>query len=115
MEGEDTKINSLSECRFSSIIFLLRISGIPFQMKKISTIYTVCMATLIVCSFATALGMLFDVYIHRNDLGQAMITMRVLIPLLNSLWIYIYFRYVRKLTISVTATHVVNKYNITVT
>jgi hypothetical protein len=115
MESENTKINSLLERRFGSIIFLLRLAGIPFQMKKISTIYAVYTATLNFCSFLTSVGMLSDVYVHRNDLERAVATLRVLIPLWNSLWIYTYFRYVRKLTISVSTTEVFSKHNITFT
>jgi hypothetical protein len=115
MESEDTKINSLSERRFSSIIFLLRVGGIPFRMKKISTIYAVCMATLVFSSFAAAIGMLFDVYTHWNNLGRAMSTMRVLISLTDIIWIYTYCRYVRTLAISVISIQVVTKRSIKVT
>ena len=115
MERTGTKINSLSERRFSLIVFLLRLGGIPFQMKKISTVYAVYIETLIFCGFTSCVGMLFDVYVHRNDLGHAMTTIRFLIPYMNALWIYIYFRYVRTLTICVTAIEVITKHSITFT
>jgi hypothetical protein len=35
MDSEDTKINSLMDSRFGSVI-LLRLGGIPFKTKKIS-------------------------------------------------------------------------------
>jgi hypothetical protein len=94
MESEGTNINRLSERRFGSIIFLLRSAGIPFQMKKISTIYALYMTTLIVSGFATYIGLLFNGYLHWDDLGRAMTAMRVLIPVTNVMWLYTYCRYV---------------------
>ena len=95
MESVKSKINSLSQLRFSSFIFLLRLGGIPFQMKKVPTIYAVYKETLFFCFFTTYMGMLFDVYVHRKDLGKAMASVRVLISFTNIMWIYTYCRYVR--------------------
>ena len=95
MENEDTNINSLSDRRFGSTILLFRLAGIPFQMKKVSTVYAVYMITVIICGCATYLGMMVDVYIHMDKLGRAMTSMRVLIPLTNIMWIYSYCRYVK--------------------
>jgi len=106
MESDGTKMNSLSERRFSSIIFLLRLTVIPFQLKKISTIYSIYMTTLIFCVFTTYVGLLFDRYVHLDDLGRAMTAMFVLILFTNIMWLYTYCRYVTTLTITVTATQV---------
>jgi len=82
----------MSEIRFSSMIFLFRMAGIPLKMKKVSTIYSVYMVTVITCSFSTYIGMFLDVYMHWDDLGRAMTTMRVLIPVTNIMWIFLYCR-----------------------
>jgi hypothetical protein len=94
MENKDIKIRDLSEGRFGSIICLLRLAGIPFHMKKMSTIYALYMITVVFCSCITFLGMLLDVYVHRDDLRHAMTTVRVVIPLTNNIWMYFYCRYV---------------------
>ena len=70
------------------MIFLLRMAGIPFQMKKISTIYAIYKITVIVCVSTTYLGMLGDVYVHRDDLGRAMTTMRAMFSFTNIMWIF---------------------------
>ena len=85
-------MNSLSERRFGLIVFLLRSAGIPFQMKKISTIYSVYMTTVIICGFATYIGLLLDGYVHLEDLERTMSSMRVFSPVTNALWLYIYCR-----------------------
>jgi hypothetical protein len=109
MESEGTKINRLSERRFGSLIFLLRLGGNPFQMKKISTIYTIYMTTLIFCGFSTCVGILFDGYVHWDDLGRAMTAMRIFIPFTNVMWLYTYCRYVRTLPTYVSAKQLYKK------
>jgi len=103
-----------SDRRFGSIILLFRLAGIPFHIKKMSIIYAIYMRTVIICASTSYLGMFVDVYVHRDDLGHAMTTMRVLFPVTNIMWLYTYCRYVRTLTITVTVKQVVIKHNIIV-
>jgi hypothetical protein len=98
---EVPKLKGLSNSRFGSIIFLLRMAGIPFKMKKISTIYALYMITVIICSCITYIGMFVDVYINKDELGRTMTNLRVSIPYTNFLFIYFYCRYVRTLVVTV--------------
>jgi hypothetical protein len=95
MKTEKQKTKRPLDSRFSSIIFLLRLAGIPLKMKKISIIYTIYMITAIFCTCTTVVGMLVDVCIQRDDLGHAMKNIRMLIPTANNWWIYAYARYVK--------------------
>jgi len=88
MIKKETKLNELSESRFGSMIFLLRLAGIPFQMKKISTIYTIYMITVIICASTTYLGAIVDVYVHSDELGRAMTSMRALVSFTNAAWLF---------------------------
>ena len=90
MNRKDLELKGLSEIRFSSMIFLFRMAGIPLKMKQVPTIYAAYMITVIICSCSTYIGMLVDVYIHWDDLGRAMTTLRVLIPLTNVMWTFSY-------------------------
>jgi len=90
-----------SDRRFGFIILLFRLAGIPFHISKMSIIYAIYMRTVIICTVTSYLGMFVDVYVHSDDLGRAMTTMRVLIPLTNIMWLYTYCRWVRKRTITV--------------
>jgi hypothetical protein len=101
MYTEVSKLKRLSNSRFGSITFLLRMAGIPFKMKKISTLYAIYMITVIICSCSTFIGMFVDVYMHRDELGRAMTNLRVSIPYTNLLFIYFYCRFVRTLVITV--------------
>jgi len=88
MNIDETKLNGLLDIRFASIIFLFRLTGIPVKVKKISTIYFLYVISVIICSFNMYIGMFFDVYINRDDLGCAMTTMRALISFTHYMWIF---------------------------
>jgi len=106
MDSENKKLKTMTDRSFGSIILLFRLAVIPIHKKKISFIYAIYRTAVITCAIKTYLGMLVDVYVHRNNLGRAMTTMRLLIPVTNIMWIYTYCRYARKLTITVTTTEV---------
>jgi hypothetical protein len=106
MESENIKLKSLTDRRFGSIILLFRLAGIPFHKKKMSIIYTIYMGTTIFSAATTYLGLFVDVYLHRDHLGRAMTTMRVLLSFMNVMWLYTYCRYVTTLTITLTATQI---------
>jgi hypothetical protein len=95
-----TKVKGLSNSRFGSIIFLLRLAGIPFQMKKMSTLYALYMIIAISCTCTTFVGMFVDVYIHRDDLGHVMTNIRASIAFTNVLWMVFYCRLARTLDIT---------------
>jgi len=88
MEREETKVKGLSEIRFRWIIFFLRLAGIPFKMKKMSTVYVIYMITVIICTCSMCLGMFVDVYIYRDDLSHVMSSIRPLIGISGAVWIY---------------------------
>jgi len=92
MDNEVSKVKGMSNSRFGSIIFLLRLAGIPFQMKKMSTLYAIYMIIAISCTCTTFVGMFVDVYIHRDDLEHAMTNIRVSIAVINVIWVFLYCR-----------------------
>jgi hypothetical protein len=99
MNRKETKLKGLSERRFGSMIFLLRMAGIPCQMKKVSTLYAIYMRTLIICASITYLGICVDVYVHCDDLGRAMTTVRALLVCTNIMWIFSYCRWVTSMVV----------------
>jgi len=70
------------------MIFLLRMSGIPFKMNKISPTYAIYIVKMIICASTTYLGMFVDVYNDREDFGRSMTTVRMLITISNVMWIF---------------------------
>jgi len=100
MNRQETKLKRVSELRFGSVIFLFRFAGISLKMMKTSAIYNVYIITVILCSCSTYIGMLVDAYIHRDNLGRAMTTIRMLIPFTNTMWIFLYCRYVTSMGVT---------------
>jgi hypothetical protein len=92
MDNEVPQVNGLSNSRFGLINFFLRLAGIPFKMKKMSTLYTIYMITAISCFCTTYVGMFVDVYIHRDDFGHFMTNIRISIAFTNALWMLFYLR-----------------------
>jgi len=92
MNIQETKLKGLSESRFGSMIFLLRMAGIPLKMKKLKPIYSIFMVTVIICSCSTVTGMFVDAYVNRDDLGRVMTTIRGLFSVTNVMWIFLYTR-----------------------
>jgi len=90
--GIEEKTERLSDNYFNSINFLFRIAGVPFQMNKISIIYAIYMITVLFSTCSTIIGFVVGVYINRDDLGHIMANMRVLMPLMNVMIIYVYCR-----------------------
>jgi len=92
MDNEAPKVKELPNSRFGSIIFFLRLTGIPFKMKKISILYATYMTIGISCFCTTYVGMFVDVYIHRDDLGHVMTNIRASIAFTSVLWTIFYSR-----------------------
>jgi hypothetical protein len=92
MDVEAPEVKGRSNSRFGSIIFLLRLAGIPFKMKNMSTLYAIYMITVISCFCTTYVGMFLDVYMNRNDLGHVMTNIRVSMGFTNVFWTFFYCR-----------------------
>jgi hypothetical protein len=94
MEKVESNVKGLSEIRFRWIIFFIRFAGIPFKLKKMTTLYAIYMITVIVFTCIMFLGMFVDVYLHRDDMRHTMMNIRVLTGMKSLVWIYFSCRYV---------------------
>jgi len=92
MEIEGERVKKPLDNHFNSIIFLFRLAGVPFNMNKISTTYAIYMLTVVFCTCTTIIGFVVGVYEHGDDLGYIMTSLRVLIPVINDMVIYVYCR-----------------------
>jgi hypothetical protein len=99
MECKEAKIIGRLDSRFAWIIFFFRLAGIPFNMKKISTIYVIYMRTVILCTMTVLIGIFVDVFTRWDDFGHAMTNIRVLMFVTNIICLYFYCRYVRTIAL----------------
>ena len=100
MKRKGTQMERQFESRFASVVLLFRIAGIPFKIKKLSTLYTIYMITVIFCTSTTFVGMIVDVYVHRDNLRHAATNIRGSITATNMIWIWFYCRLVTKLAVT---------------
>jgi hypothetical protein len=89
---EEKKVKKQSDNYLNSIVFFFRLAGVPFKMNNISPIYALYMITVTSCTCSTFIGMAVSVYVHRDDLGHIMTSMRVLMPLMCDIIVYVYCR-----------------------
>jgi len=89
MNRQEPKHQGLSEIRLDTMVFLLRVGGVPCKMKNVSTIYVIYMITVTICAATTYLGIFIDVFVHRDDLGRAMTSLRALISFMSIVWIFL--------------------------
>ena len=92
MKIKGPQMESLSESRFGSVVLLFKIAGIPLKIKKISTLYTIYMITAIFCTSTSFVGMIADVYVHRDNLRHVVTNIRVSIGSSNFVWVWCYCR-----------------------
>ena len=92
MKRISSQMESLSEIRFGSVVLLFRIAGIPLKMNKMSTLYTIYMITVIFCTSTTFVGMIIDVYVHRDNLRHTVTNIRASITSTNIVWMWCYCR-----------------------
>jgi hypothetical protein len=86
----------LSERRFKTLLSLLRVGGMPINMKSVSTVRTAYNVFITFCYYYTTLCVSVDTFVHRHHLVQAMKKFRVLMGMLVSTWIHLSLRYSTK-------------------
>jgi ABC-type Co2+ transport system permease subunit len=80
--------NSLIESRFKVFLFLLRMGGIPINMKSVSRINAVYNASLFWGFYITNILVGVDLFVHRNQLSLAMKIFRQYLGMLMVTWLH---------------------------
>jgi len=80
--------NSLIESRFKVFLFLIRIGGIPLNMKPVSRLYVVYNVSLIVCFYVSNICTGVDTVVHRHQLSLTMKNFRIYIGMLVITWMH---------------------------
>jgi hypothetical protein len=86
--------NNLNESRFKTLLFVLRLGGIPLNIKSVSAVNTLYNATIILCYYVTMMCLYMDTFVHRHHLVQAMKKLRVIMGMQGCVWMHFSLRYV---------------------
>jgi hypothetical protein len=80
--------NSLIESRFKVFLYLIRIGGIPLNMKSVSRLYLIYNASLTVCFYISNICAGVDLLVHRHQLSLAMKNFRIYLGMLVVTWLH---------------------------
>jgi hypothetical protein len=78
-----------SESRFKILLFFIRFTGIPVDMKSVSVVNAIYNVTVVVCYYTIAIFMYL--YVHRHQL-EVMKIIRALISVHVIMWAHISLR-----------------------
>jgi hypothetical protein len=84
---------NLTERRFKTLLYYLRLVGIPLNKKSASAVNIVYNGFVIVCFYITIVSIYTDSYVHRHELGYVMKKIRVLLGMNLVTWLHFSFRY----------------------
>jgi len=84
--------NNLHESRFKILLFIFRLSGLPIKLKRVSRIYAVYSATIMVCFYITTVCLFMETFVHRRQLDYVMKKLRLFLAFAVALWMHISIR-----------------------
>jgi len=80
--------NSRIESRFKVLLFLIRIGGIPLNMKPVSRLYIIYNASITVCFYISNICAGMDLLVNRHKLSIAMKNVRMYLEILVVTWVH---------------------------
>jgi hypothetical protein len=83
---------NLTERRFKTFLYYLRLVGIPLNITSPSAANTVYNGVIIVCFYITTISIYMDSYVHRHELDYVMRKIRVLLGMNLVTWIHLSIR-----------------------
>jgi hypothetical protein len=84
----------LSNSRFKTLLYFLRVGGIPLQNKSLTKINSLYKAVCVVCYYSSFACAFMDTFVHRYDLMEAMKKIRVFFAMSLVAWMHFSLRYV---------------------
>jgi hypothetical protein len=92
MAGKEPQPCDVTENRFHTVLMLLRIGGVPANMKNPPVFISAYNVLVTFHGYALHLAFVMDVIVHRDDLKQFMKTFRSLTVASLILWVVLNLR-----------------------
>jgi hypothetical protein len=86
--------NNLNQNRFKTLLYFLRLGGIPLQIKSLSKVNRLYKTVCVVCYYSSFTCAFMDTFVHRYDLTEAMKKVRVFFAMSLVAWMHFSLRYV---------------------
>ena len=85
--------NNLFQIRYKTVLYFLRLAGIPLHIRPLSKVQTLYNTVCVLCYYSTFICAFMDTYVHRYDLVQAMKKIRVFFAMSVAVWVHFNLRY----------------------
>jgi hypothetical protein len=95
MDRKEPQMCDVTENRFRTVFMLLRIGGVPANMKKPTVYVSAYNAVITFHGYALYFVFFMDVIVHRDDLRHFMKTFRSLTVATLILWVVLSLRYIK--------------------
>jgi len=103
MDTDTTYSKDLSERRFRTLFFVLRLAAVPCNMKNISIAHVTYNVVVVVCYCLTFFSVTMDIIVNRQYLEETMNNVRAAYILAFSIWTHFSVRYVSSQSIVMLA------------
>jgi hypothetical protein len=94
MDTDTSHAKDLSERRFRTLFFVMRLAGIPFNMKTISIIHVTYNGVVVMCFCVTYFSVIMETVISRQNLRETMNNVRAAYAFGLITWTYFSVRYI---------------------
>jgi hypothetical protein len=99
MDTDISHAKDLSERRFRTLFFVLRLGGVPFNMKNVSIVHAIYNGVLVVCFCVTYFSVIMGFTVRNQNLEETMNNVRTVYGFGLVTWMYFSVRYVSSQTI----------------
>jgi hypothetical protein len=99
MDTDISHVKDLSERRFRILFFAMRLGGVPFHMKNISTLHATYNVVTVVCFCVTYFSVIMGITVMSQNLEETMNNVRLAYVFIFITWMYFSVRYVSSQTI----------------
>jgi hypothetical protein len=93
MKAEGPHGSGLARSRFGTVLFILKLAGIPLNTKSISPVHSAYNTATVVCFYITCVSSFMDILVNKDNLEELMKTIRVFFPFVFVTLIHMFFRY----------------------
>lgn len=83
----------MGDSYFRIPVFLVRLSGIPIDMKTVSRLRSLCNEGVIACFYTTYLSVLLDFVAKEGDIEDSTENIRFVFGMGVLSWMHLYLRY----------------------
>jgi hypothetical protein len=94
MDTDISHAKDLAERRFRTLFFVMRLGGVPCNMKNISTVHAIYNRVIGVCFCVTYFSLIIGFIVTRQTLEETMNNVRAAYVFGIITWIYLSVRYV---------------------